>query len=540
MAPTQPQEPASPPPVRRGQRLILIAWLFLALVGATLGFAYYSMGVLSAARAFVGGEGLWSKAERDAIYALSRYANTRDAHDYQAYTSALAVILGDRQFRLELEKPEPDLALSRQGLLQGRNHPDDLEGMVSLFRNLRQVTEIDRAITLWATADNTIDHLRVVGDRLHAAVQSQTLDAPMASDIQEELHQINLKLAPLADAFSYSLGEASRRAKSLLLWTMFVAATLLAAAALVFSRRLVRDSETLQRALQEGEQQVQHLLQASPFPITITLEHGGTVLYANERALAQFKTTMQDLQCAHSQDFYCRPEERAQWLQRFAGQDHMQDWEVELKDSQGGSFWALVSSQRIQFQGRECLLNALNNIEQRKRAENALHHQAYHDELTGLPNRAMCMDALRRLLSRCERNSLPFSILFIDLDHFKTVNDQLGHATGDQLLRQVAQRLQSCMRGGDLVARLGGDEFIVVVEEHHSAAVLRDIADKILHTVAPVYLVCGHSAHVTASIGVSTYPHDGTDLQQLLTRADNAMYQAKTAGRNDVSFSTPP
>ena len=233
MTPTQPQETVAQPPARRGQRLILIVWLFLALVGATLGFAYYSMGVLSAARAFVGGEGLWSKAERDAIYALSRYANTRDARDYQAYTSALDTILGDRQFRLELEKPQPDLQISRQGLLQGRNHPADVDGMIGLFRNFRHMAEIDHAVTLWAEAETSIDHLRIVGERLHTAVQAQTLDAPMASDIQEELHQINLTLAPLADGFSYSLGEASRRAKSILLWTMFVSATLLAAAALV-------------------------------------------------------------------------------------------------------------------------------------------------------------------------------------------------------------------------------------------------------------------------------------------------------------------
>ena len=490
MEPSQPQEPASQAPARRVQRLTLIAWLFLALVGATLGFAYYSMGVLSAARAFVGGEGLWSKAERDAIYALSRYANTRDQRDYQAYTSALAVVLGDRQFRLELEKPQPDLQISRQGLLQGRNHPDDIDGMIDLFRNFRQMAEIDRAVTLWATADTSIDHLRVVGERLHTAVLTQTLDAPMASDIQEELHQINLRLAPLADAFSYSLGEASRRAKGLLLWTMFVAATLLAAAALVFSRRLVRDSESLQQALRDGEEQVQKLLRTAPFPMTITQEHHGTVLYANERALAQFKTTMRDLQHAQSSDFYCRPDERMQWLQRFNGKDSMQDWEVEMKDSHGGSFWTLVSSQRI--------------------------------------------------LARCERKSISFSILFIDLDHFKAVNDSLGHAAGDQLLRLVAQRIQSCMRGGDLVARLGGDEFIVAVEEPHPVAELHGIADKIRLTVEPVYLLDGHSVHVTASIGICTYPQDGTYLQHLLTRADDAMYRAKTGGRNDVRFFTSP
>lgn len=538
MASPQSQEPPSQPPQRRGQRLILIAWLFLALVGATLGFAYYSMGVLSAARAFVGAEGLWSKAERDCIYALSRYANTRDERDYQTYSEAMNVILGDRKFRLELEKPEPNLTTSRTGLIQGRNHANDVDGMISLFRNFRQVAEIDRAVTLWATADTIIDHLRVVGERLHTAVQAQTLDAQMSREVQQELHQINLRLAPLADAFSYSLGEASRRAKSVLLWTMFVSAALLASAALVFSRRLVRDSESLQRALQEGEEQVQKILRTAPFPMLISEESNGTLLYANQQALAQFKIATPDMHQIRAMDLYCHHEDRGRWLERFAGKDSVQDWEVELKDTEGSSFWALVSNQRIHFQGRECVLSALTNIELRKRAENVLQHRAYHDELTGLPNRAMCMDALRRILARCERKSLPFSILFIDLDHFKAVNDSLGHLAGDQLLCQVAQRILSCMRGGDLVARLGGDEFIVVVEEHRSTAELRDVANKILRTVEPAYLLGEHSVQVTASIGVSTYPQDGTDLQQLLNRADHAMYRAKTSGRNDVSFST--
>ncbi|WP_394789558.1 diguanylate cyclase domain-containing protein [Rhodoferax sp.] len=538
MAPTQPQDPAHRPH-QRGQRLILIAWLFMALVGGTLGFAYYSMGLLSSARAFVGGESLWSKAQREAIYSLSRYASTRDERDYQAYTSALAVILGDRQFRLELEKPEPDMQISRSGLLQGQNHPDDIDGMVSLFRNFRHVEEIDRAVSLWAEADRSIDHMRIVGERLHTAVQMNALDEVSALDIQEELHQVNLQLGPLADAFSYALGEASRRTRSVLLWTMFSAATLLAAAALVFSRRLVRDSERLQQALQEGERQMQQLLQVAPFPMLITEEHSGAIIYVNQRAEEQFKISSEEFKRACAKDFYCRIEDRVVWLERFASHDSVEDWEVELKDFEGGSFWALVSAQRIHYQGRQYLLSALNNIEQRKRAQDALHHRAYHDDLTGLPNRAMCMDALRRILSKSERKSDVFSILFIDLDHFKQVNDSLGHEAGDQLLQLVAQRIRACVRSGDLVARLGGDEFIVAIEEHHDFAELHDIADKILHTLEPVYMLCGHGIHVTASIGISTYPQDGTDLQQLLTHADNAMYQAKNSGRNHASFFTP-
>jgi diguanylate cyclase (GGDEF)-like protein len=179
----------------------------------------------------------------------------------------------------------------------------------------------------------------------------------------------------------------------------------------------------------------------------------------------------------------------------------------------------------------------LINIDERKRVHDELHHRAFHDELTGLPNRAMFMDALRQALSRAERKKSAVSVLFIDLDHFKAVNDNFGHDMGDLLLQQVAARIQACVREGDVVGRLGGDEFVVLIEDTLPSEDVRRIAEKILTALRPVYVLGRHTANVTSSIGISTHPQDGADLNSLLSAADHAMYQAKTAGRDNVHIS---
>ncbi|MDZ7919858.1 GGDEF domain-containing protein [Rhodoferax sp.] len=128
-------------------------------------------------------------------------------------------------------------------------------------------------------------------------------------------------------------------------------------------------------------------------------------------------------------------------------------------------------------------------------------------------------------------------MLFVDLDRFKAVNDGMGHDIGDLLLQQVAQRIASCVREGDLVARLGGDEFVVLVEGPDDS---HRMADKVLAVLRPDYVLGAHVVSVTASIGVSRYPQDGSELSELLSAADSAMYRAKTAGRDGVQFYARP
>lgn len=167
----------------------------------------------------------------------------------------------------------------------------------------------------------------------------------------------------------------------------------------------------------------------------------------------------------------------------------------------------------------------------------AVEHIAFHDALTGLPNRRLLSDRLSQSLSRAERQSGRLAVCFLDLDGFKPVNDRHGHEAGDMLLVEIARRLLTVVRADDTVSRLGGDEFVVVLNGLSSEQERDEILVRITATIAvPIYLAPGSEAHVTASIGVAMYPQDGNDADTLLRRADQAMYRAKQSGKNVCHF----
>ena len=176
------------------------------------------------------------------------------------------------------------------------------------------------------------------------------------------------------------------------------------------------------------------------------------------------------------------------------------------------------------------------DISARKKVEEREAFLALHDALTELPNRRHLMEQLERQIAQAQQANRHLAVLFIDLDHFKTVNDSLGHHAGDQLLCEVAHRFTRCVRSADIVARLGGDEFVVILNEVGSTDDVVLVAEKILAVLDPVMRVEGHTLHVTPSIGISVCPDDGWDLVQLMKNADTAMYHAKAAGRNNFQF----
>jgi diguanylate cyclase (GGDEF)-like protein len=161
---------------------------------------------------------------------------------------------------------------------------------------------------------------------------------------------------------------------------------------------------------------------------------------------------------------------------------------------------------------------------------------AYHDGLTGLPNRSMFSKRLSQSISEAQRYERRLAIAFLDLDRFKQINDTLGHEAGDQLLQEVAIRLKGCVRDSDTVARLGGDEFVVLLPELEDEKHAAIVAQKILAAAARPFTLIGQEFRVTASIGISTYPQDGLDEQTLTKNADIAMYQAKAEGKNNFQF----
>lgn len=177
-------------------------------------------------------------------------------------------------------------------------------------------------------------------------------------------------------------------------------------------------------------------------------------------------------------------------------------------------------------------------IVSRERRQQML-HQAEHDVLTDLPNRLLFNDRLARAIALARRYRRRAAVLFVDCDRFKHINDTLGHAAGDQVLRSIARRLEGAVRGSDTVSRHGGDEFLILLAEVDYAEDAGVIAAKMMQAVCEPYQVAGHELLLTASIGISVYPEDGRDAQALIGRADAAMYHAKNSGRNQVAFFTP-
>jgi diguanylate cyclase (GGDEF)-like protein len=186
---------------------------------------------------------------------------------------------------------------------------------------------------------------------------------------------------------------------------------------------------------------------------------------------------------------------------------------------------------------RELLLKAMQYSIERKRYQEELERQANYDALTGLPNRHLFHDRLKQAVF-AQRNARSIAVVFIDLDHFKVINDSLGHNFGDEVLRHIGERLQSAVRDGDTVARLGGDEFVLILSDQTREDVIFRSMRRLIGKVSEPITIGERELNITCSAGISLYPQDGPDVQTLLKNADAAMYRAKSQGRNTFQFFT--
>ncbi|MDO8449902.1 MAG: EAL domain-containing protein [Rhodoferax sp.] len=219
---------------------------------------------------------------------------------------------------------------------------------------------------------------------------------------------------------------------------------------------------------------------------------------------------------------------------------YINEHRVRCRD--GNWKWVLARGMVISrdAQGRPLrMIGTHTDITDRKRSEALVWQQAHFDALTGLPNRNMLRDRLEQEIKKSRRDGLQLACLFIDLDHFKEVNDTLGHDTGDLLLIEAARRIRDCVRASDTVARMGGDEFTVILTEVTDAASIESILQKILQALEAVFELGDERVFVSASIGITMYPLDATEIEGLFKNADQALYVAKGAGRNRFSFFTP-
>ena len=223
-------------------------------------------------------------------------------------------------------------------------------------------------------------------------------------------------------------------------------------------------------------------------------------------------------------------------------EDEFEEVELYLQRRDGTLFWARLRGRSLDPHAPHAgSIWVIEDFTARKAAEDEINSLAFYDPLTMLPNRRLLMDRLKQAMAATTRSGRHGALLFIDLDHFKTLNDTLGHDKGDLLLQQVAQRLSTCVREGDTVARLGGDEFVVILEDlggsvEEVAAHCKAVGEKIFDALNLSYPLAGHEVRSTPSIGIALFEGAQDSIDELLKQADLAMYQSKTSGRNTLRF----
>lgn len=215
------------------------------------------------------------------------------------------------------------------------------------------------------------------------------------------------------------------------------------------------------------------------------------------------------------------------------------DFESRYRTRSGRLLEVDVSVQVVQLpDGRVAFQTLFRDITEQKQAAAQIEHLAYHDQLTGLPNRRLLKDRLSQAISSVVRRDARLAVMYLDLDHFKDVNDSLGHGAGDVLLQVIAKRLQGCIRADDTLARMGGDEFVLLLTGVSGADDAASIAGKIMHELSQLVNIGGDELCITPSLGISMCPQDGRDADDLLKYADAALYQAKQQGRSTYRFYT--
>ena len=232
-------------------------------------------------------------------------------------------------------------------------------------------------------------------------------------------------------------------------------------------------------------------------------------------------------------------EARKVFAEALRSPNHEMHGELRFRHKDGRYIWLEGFSQNLLHEPSvgAIVLN-YRDVSQRKETEKQLEYRAYYDSLTGLPNRLLFRDRLVHSLAHARRNRVGVAVMYLDIDHFKLVNDALGHSFGDRLLAEIAKRLQSALRASDTISRIGGDEFSILLPEVVSAEAVAGVARKILDSLAQPFRIEKHDLFVTASVGISCFPTDGDDAETLLKCADAAMYRAKELGRNQAQLFT--
>ena len=355
----------------------------------------------------------------------------------------------------------------------------------------------------------------------------------VAALLKHHVEQLVEEVQAQASGLSGKLQESRGANRTLLVLVFLIGLVLLVVIAFFSIRTLSRQDSEIRQAAMVFE---------STGEGVIIVDRNGRIVAINQAFSDSSEYGRDELTGRHVRVLRSRRHRRAFYRQIFETLSDTGRWQGELytrkKSGESMLEWLTVNAVK-DSQGRVTQYVAVfSDVAIVKRSLEQLDHLAHHDTLTGLPNRLLLQDRLEHAIHRAHRQGHHLAVLFLDLDRFKNINDTLGHAAGDQLLRIFASRLSKQVREGDTVARLGGDEFMVLLEDYRASDDPRVVAQKLLNSLHEPFDILGHKLFVTASIGISLYPDDGMTVDELVRNSDAAMYRAKQQGKNRYHFYT--
>jgi len=298
----------------------------------------------------------------------------------------------------------------------------------------------------------------------------------------------------------------------------------------------ISEQMAVEQMLLKNEQHLRAILEILPYPIYIAALEDGHLLFVNRKTCLLFQQSAGQLLRGHSTDFFVNPQEREEMRKLLHTIPDIRDVEVKMKTGQGREFMAEVAAIAMDYGNTPAVLVALNDISQRKEMEAELFRQASTDSLTGISNRRYFMAQAEQELRRSRRFARALSVMMIDIDHFKLINDKFGHAIGDAVLQGVVKCSLESLRQSDSLGRLGGEEFAVILPETDLNAAT-EVAERLRQHMVERPIVAEREAIPCAvSIGVAQLTARDGSIDALLNRADEALYRAKNNGRNRVEI----
>ena len=550
MTVAQTQQPAGNP----HGNLAAMTWPLLLTMTLMLLLGMASISTLSSLRAYVNGEGRWSKAESQAIADLRRYSADGDESDYQKFCQQLSVPLGDRAARLTLQSANPDSEIARLGLLAGGNDPADVPSMILLFRLFSTSSIMLPSIRAWTNGDALIMQLSDIGKRIHDEIAGGHPDAAYIDSLIEAAERVHIRIRPLEDGFSAALGAASRRVTHLLLAVLSLCSIALVCLGIAIVRGVLRRNERMAAALRISqeliyiEQERSHVTLGSIADAVISTDQDQRITYMNgaaERltlwsqteALGNLLTNVLGL------DEQSRNRGVLGKLESILQGDDLSGPAagVVLKRRDGAEI--VIHERAAPIRDRDGrttgIVFVLRDITHERALAARLEHQATHDPLTGLTNRREFEARVTAAIEDHRCRGTEYALLYLDLDQFKVINDTCGHAAGDGLIRKVAWLINDQLRGTDVLSRLGGDEFGALLRDVPSDDVLA-VAEGIRRRIAELrYDWEGRIFAVNCSIGITVVDDTLATVSDALSAADQACYLAKDNGRNRVQLYRP-